>query len=209
MADKFIDRLDQNSTISLGELDDYIRQEFTKPLVGQYARESEAVAAKRMMDVRQGLTDYLYSKVGPGAAPSQGLAQRAISVREAAENTFPVGTRSKPSGAGAEKIRNIRAATGDAQKNREVLQAYDEEYGTNLLHEAERLSMQREWNSDDLVNAYMVDSALQPTRPGFVKGVALPVARVGARATKMIGPVAAGVSGYRKRKRIPSVMESP
>jgi hypothetical protein len=205
MADKFIDRLGPDSKIGLAELDDYIRQEFTKPLVGQYAKESEAVAAKRMMDVRRDLTDLLYDKVGPGAAPAQGLAGRAIRTREAVENVFDLGKETRPTGTAAERIRGILGDSGEAQKNRAVLTAYDEQYGTRHLEDAKRLARQREWQGKDLETAYAIDSALQPTRPGFIRGLALPVARGGARIARVAGPVTsaivAGTQAERRKKK--------
>ena len=201
MAEKFIDRLGPDSKISLAELDDYIRQEFTKPLVGQYAKESEAVAAKRMMDVRQGLTDYLYGKIGPGAAPKQAIAGRAIRTREAVENVFDLGKEARPTGTAAERIRTINSGSGEAQKNRAVLAAYDEQYDTHHLKDAKRLAMQREWQGKDLETAYAIDSALQPTRPGFVRGIALPVARGGARIARVAGPITAGVTAGTQAER--------
>lgn len=207
MAEKFIDRLGPDSKISLAELDDYIRQEFTKPLVGQYARETEAVAAKRMMDVRAGLTDYLYKQIGEGAAPAQGLAGRAIKTRESVENVFDLGKESKPTGTAAERIRGILGESGEAQKNRAVLRAYDDEYGTHHLENAKQLAMSREWTGKQMEDALAVDSALQPTRPGFVKGTARHFARGGARIARVAGPitasVTAGLQGRKKKKPTP------
>lgn len=200
MALKFIKRLGQDDSMSLGELDDYIRQEFTKPLVGQYARESEAVSAQRMMDLRASLTDYLYGKVGKGAAPAQAMARKAISTREAVENVFSLGKESRPTGAAADKIRGIMGDSGEAQNNRAILKAYDEQYGTHHLDNAIRLARQREWQGASAAEAVAIDSVLQPTRPGFVKGLALPVARSGARMARVTGPLAAGAAGMVRAK---------
>ena len=66
---------------------------------------------------------------------------------------------------------------------------------------------QREWTGDALSEAYAIDSILQPQRPSFVRGLARPIARIGARATKYVGPVSAGTGAVvsktleeRKRK---------
>ena len=124
--------------------------------------------------------------LGPGA--------RMLTTREAAENTFGTGTEAKPSAQGAEAIRGIRSNNGVAQKNRAVLKAYDEQYKTDFLRRATKLSMQREWSGDFLSDAYAIDSILQPHRPSFVRGVARPLARAGARATPFAGPAGAGTS---------------
>ena len=204
MADRFLKRVGADGKIGIGELDAYIRENFTDPLKGAYARGSEAETVKRLMAVRGELTDNLYGAVGPEAAPAQAFTQRALGKREAVENIFSTGTPSKPSGTGAEKIRSIRSNTGEAQKNRAVLAAYDAEYGTDWLGKAQRLSMQREWGGDNLSEAYAIDSILQPQRPSFVRGLARPVARLGARATKYVGPVsAAATTMIARRSRDP------
>lgn len=196
MADRFTKRVGPDGKIGLGELDDYIRQNFTDPLKGAYTRGSESEFYGRLMDIRKELVNHLYNALGPGAAPSQEMANRALTTREAVENTFSTGTPAKPSGSGAEKIRAIRSNTGEAQKNREVLAAYDAEYGTNLLQKARNLSIQREWTGDAQADAYAIDSVLQPRRPGFVRGLARPVARFGARVTKGAGTTAAAGAAF-------------
>lgn len=196
MGERLLKRIGPDGKIGIGELDTYIRENFTKPLNVAYSRESEAETARRLMAVREDLTAKLYTAVGPEAAPAQSFTQRALRTREAVENTFGMGTKAKPSAQGAEAIRGIRSNTGSAQKNRAVLQAYDAEYGTDFLGKAERLSMQREWSGDTLAEAYAIDSILQPQRPSFVRGLARPFARGGARTTKYAGPTAAAAAAF-------------
>lgn len=196
MGERLLKRIGPDGKIGIGELDAYIRENFTDPLKGAYTRGSEAETVKRLMAVRSELTDKLYRAISPQAAPAQAFTQRALTKREAVENTFGMGTNAKPSSQGAEAIRGIRSNTGSAQKNRAVLQAYDAEYGTDFLGKAERLSMQREWSGDALSEAYAIDSVLQPQRPSFVRGLARPVARAGARATKYAGPTTAAAAAF-------------
>lgn len=207
MGDRFLNRVGPDGRISIADLDAYIRENFTDPLSGAYARGSEAETVRRLMEIRGDLTKHLYGAIGPVAAPTQAFTQRALAKREAVENVFGTGTPAKPSSAGAEAIRTIRSQSGGAQRNREILRAYDEEYGTDFLRQAEQLSMQREWSGDTLATAYAIDSVLQPSRPSFVRGIARPVARFGARISVPSGPVAAGATAAaqaskKKRKRI-------
>ena len=191
-----------------GAVDAWIRENLTDPLHGAYTRGSEAIMAERLMKIRAAMADKLYTSLGPGAGSAQELAAHQISVREAAENTFPVGTKAKPVATGAERIRTIMSDTGEAQKNRAVLAAYDEEYGTHHLEDAKQLAMQREWQGKSMEKALAIDSVLQPQRPGFVRGAALPVARTGARIARVAGPITASVvagtqAEKKKRKKVP------
>lgn len=192
MADRFTKRVGSDGKISLGDLDAYIRENFTDPLKGAYSRGSEAETVKRLMSVRGDIASHLYQSIGPGAASAQATTSDMLGKRAAVENTFNLGTKERPSSTGAERIRGINANTGQAQVDRDVLKKYDEAYNTNLLPQALRLSYQREWTGNDLTKAYAIDSALQPQRPGFIRGLALPVARGSVRVQKFAGPVAGG-----------------
>jgi hypothetical protein len=187
--------------ITAGRLDKWISTNLTDPLKGAYARPGDAVLANRLKEIRGALAESLYESLGPGASPVQKLAGRAIRTREAVENVFDLGAEARPTGTAAERIRGILGESGEAQKNRAVLAAYDEEYGTRHLKDAQRLAMQQEWQGKDLSKAMMIDSVLQPTRPGFVQSIALPVARGGAKITRVAGPVTAGVTAGTQSER--------
>lgn len=200
MADRFLRRVGKDGKISLGELDSYIRENFTKPLVQAYSRESEAETAKRMMNIRQGLTDYLYGQVGPQAAPAQSMAASALRKSETVANVFNMGTETRPSATGAERIMTINSDSAQAQLDRQVLQAYDNEHGTNLYGDAIRLSQQRELGATDMAAATAIDSALQPTRSTFVQAAAVPFMRGGIRTARVAGPVSAAGTAFVRAK---------
>lgn len=192
----------QPATISLGDLDAWIRANLTDPLRGAYTKGSEAVLAERLMAARTAMSESLYERLGRGASSAQKLAGRAIKTREAVENVFDLGTEARPTGTAAERIKGILGDSGEAQKNRAVLAAYDEEYGTHHLADATRLAQSQEWQGKDFSKAIMIDSVLQPTRPTFVQSMALPVARGGARVTRVAGPATAAVTaGTQAEKR--------
>jgi hypothetical protein len=179
-----------------GDVDAWISENLTDPLHGAYSRGSEAILAKRLMEIRGGMAEKLYASLGPGASTVQKFAQRSLRTREVIENLFGMGTSAKPSAKGASGVQSIRTDTGQAQTNRAALEAYDAEYGTNFLQKFERLSMTKEWSGDVLSDAYAIDSILQPTRPGLIHGAARKVARGGARATKYAGPTAAASAAF-------------
>jgi hypothetical protein len=191
--------------MAAGDVDAWIRENLTDPLRGAYTRGSEAIMAERLMKIRGAMAERLYASLGPGASSVQKLAGRAIRTREAAENVFDLGAEVKPTGTAAERIRGILGDSGEAQKNRAVLAAYDEQYGTRHLKDAQKLAMQQEWQGKDLSKAMMIDGVLQPTRPGFIQSIALPVARSGARVTRVTGPVTsavvAGTQSERRKKK--------
>lgn len=85
------------------------------------------------------------------------------------------------------------------------------ETGGVLERRARELAMKREWAGSDWADAYAIDGLLQPTRPGVIKSLALPVARFGARNVGRVGPASAGAvaafEGVMSRKKL--VRESP
>lgn len=196
MAQKFIDRIGPDNKISLGDLDNYIRENMTDPLHGSYTSGRESEFYGRLKNIRGELTDYLYGSIDKQAAPAQEMASRSLNSREAVENTFRMGTDARPSAAGIEKIRSIRANTGESQLNRDLLARYDAEHGTNFLNKAKNLSIRRDWNFTAQQEAAAIDAVFQPTRPGLVKGVSLPLTKLGLRATPMAGYTAAGGAAY-------------